>query len=108
MPEYIEREALKCENLEKYMTVMEVNTKEYGNQIVVAVDDLMYLPTADVAEVVRCKDCIYYRKMATGGLCMCGDKKTSYAADFYPKENDFCSYGEKKAEVKNYETENKT
>lgn len=53
-------------------------------------------PTADVVEVVRCRDCIYYQKMATGGLCMCGDKKTSYAADFYPKENDFCSYGERK------------
>lgn len=53
-------------------------------------------PATDVVEVVRCRDCIYYQKMATGGLCMCGDKKTSYAADFYPKENDFCSYGERK------------
>lgn len=51
MAEYINREALTIENLEKYMTVMEVNTKEYGQQVVVAVDDLMYLPTADVAEV---------------------------------------------------------
>ena len=51
MAEYIESEALTIENLEKYMTVMEVNTKEYGQQVVVAVDDLMYLPTADVAEV---------------------------------------------------------
>ena len=51
MAEYIEREALTIENLEKYMTVMEVNTKEYGQQVVIAVDDLMYLPTADVVEV---------------------------------------------------------
>ena len=51
MAEYIEREALTIENLEKYMTVMEVNTKKYGQQVVVAVDDLMYLPTADVVEV---------------------------------------------------------
>lgn len=50
----------------------------------------------DMVDIVRCKDCIYYQEMATGGLCMCGDKKTSYAADFYPKDNDFCSYGERK------------
>ena len=51
MAEYINHEALTIENLEKYMTVMEVNTKEYGQQVVVAVDDLMYLQTADVVEV---------------------------------------------------------
>lgn len=80
--EYIEREALTIENLEKYMTVMEVNTKEYGQQVVVAVDDLMYLLTADVAEVkhgewvqdepatVCCSEC-NYRAMAYNNTPYC-------------------------------------
>lgn len=51
MDDYIKLEALTAENLEQYMTVFEVKTKEYGRQTVVAVDDLQYLPTADVVEV---------------------------------------------------------
>ena len=48
-------------------------------------------PTADVQEVVRCKDCrwrgteecsMYYR-------CNCGEQHT------WETDNDFCSYGEK-------------
>ena len=76
MAEYINREALTIENLEKYMTVMEVNTKEYGQQVVVAVDDLMYLPTADVAEVRHGKwqTCFEdWRKQIEGDECSaCG------------------------------------
>ena len=87
MPEYIEREALTIENLEKYMTVMEVNTKEYGQQVVVAVDDLMYLPTADVVEVVRCKDCAIPHNRFTGCPKLNG---------LIPPENHFCSFGERK------------
>lgn len=91
---YIEREK-----------VLEIAKDKYYSDFHKSMADLTSLrelledtPTADVVEVVRCRDCIYYQKMATGGLCMCGDKKTSYAADFYPKENDFCSYGERKDE----------
>lgn len=44
-------------------------------------------------EVVRCRDCIYYE---TGKdylpYCNCDD---GGIAD-YPRENDFCSYGERK------------
>ena len=87
IPEYIEREALTIENLEKYMTVMEVNTKEYGQQVVVAVDDLMYLPTADVVEVVRCKDCAIPHNRFTGCPKLNG---------LIPPENHFCSFGERK------------
>ena len=89
---YIEREK-----------VLEIAKDKYYSDFHKSMADLTSLrelledtPIADVVEVVRCKDCIYYQKMATGGLCMCGDKETSYASDFYPKENDFCSYGERK------------
>ena len=85
--EYIEHQALTLKNLEKYMTVMKVNTREYGNQTVVAVDDLMYLPTADVAEVKHGKWKIVYQNakatvyecseckhltFGTSDYCICG------------------------------------
>lgn len=57
--------------------------------------------TADVIEVVRCKDCKYFldkHREDRQGICMCGEKDTSYASDFYPYANDFCSYGERKDE----------
>ena len=97
MPEYIEREALTIENLEKYMTVMEVNTKEYGQQVVVAVDDLMYLPTADVVEVVRCKDCEHWGGVIYGFVCR---KFSGIETKICMHADDFCSYGKRK-EVKN-------
>ena len=55
--------------------------------------------TADVVEVVRCKDCQYYEpknSLGTQGICMCGEKEMNYAGEFYPYETDFCSYGERK------------
>ena len=92
--------------MSRYIDVDKINFNDANNYLDENNDILISLrsvnqiikstPTADVVEVVRCRDCIYYQKVATGGLCMCGDNKTSYAADFYPKENDFCSYGERK------------
>lgn len=90
MAEYIESEALTIENLEKYMTVMEVNTKEYGQQVVVAVDDLMYLPTADVEEVLKCKNCKNYELMKSNNSHFC-NKFGGYVT-----EDDFCSRGARK------------
>ena len=58
-------------------------------------------PTADVTEVVRCKDCKYFldkQREYHQGICMCEEKDTSYAAEFYPYADDFCSYGERKDE----------
>ena len=46
------------------------------------------IPAADVAPVVRCKDC----KHEFGGSCiLCGFQKR--------KSEDFCSYGERKEEM---------
>lgn len=49
-------------------------------------------PTADVAEVVRCKDCIYRGRedCAMFYRCDCGEQHT------WETDNDFCSYGERK------------
>lgn len=46
-------------------------------------------PTADVVEVVRCKDCRHF----TAGYC-CRDIK-GRSQMHYMGENAFCSYGEK-------------
>lgn len=76
MAEYIEREAFK----QKYLCcgyLPEMSEKEFDE-----------FPTADVAPVVRCKDCKYNR----------GSKKCLNPDSFFavPKDDDFCSYGERK------------
>ena len=49
------------------------------------------LPTADVAEVVRCKDCQYYQdaKINKKGFLICPASGMEIA------ETDYCSYGER-------------
>lgn len=50
----------------------------------------------DFVEVVRCKDCIYWKdknSKGTQGICLCGEKDMNYGCEFYPFANDFCSYG---------------
>ena len=56
-------------------------------------------PTADVVEVIRCKDCEYWQSKNskdTQGVCLCGDKDMNYGGEFYPFASDFCSYAQKK------------
>ena len=94
MREYIDRESLIS------------NLKEFANeQLTTLIENLIQKqPTADVVEVVRCKDCKYYEKKT--GYCL----KNSYfkdsdgmscspadSPDFtFFNEDDFCSYGEMK------------
>ena len=51
------------------------------------------LPAADVAPVVRCKDCKYgdYDSKPDGAMVCLRTKD-----GFWKKETDFCSYGERK------------
>lgn len=52
-------------------------------------------PTADVVEVVRCKDCKYYcfsDRRNPNAPKWCG---ASREYNEYPEPNDFCSYGER-------------
>lgn len=48
------------------------------------------IPSADVVEVVRCKDCIYYHKKLGIGFGKCSK------CTLMPYPEDFCSYGERK------------
>jgi hypothetical protein len=92
MAEYIEREAVlkiigdncprdKC----GYNTEEEMGA---GAACYYIRKDVEKIPTADVVEVVRCKDCVHYKD---GGCNHFG--YYTYAPDV--DEDDFCSYGEK-------------
>ena len=59
--------------------------------------DLLHVPTADVVEVVRCKDCKYYDGFYSH---RCTNTDLVDSDDCYARidfaEDDFCSYGERK------------
>jgi len=68
---------------------------EYSPAHIKALIDNM--PTADVIEVVRCKDCKYWHELFNYGNC---DVHTNEVGDItcvsMTDLNDFCCYGEKK------------
>lgn len=82
MAEYFDREAcLSILRAKANMAVL-MDAAPYFEK---AAQMLEKLPAADVAPVVRCKDC----KHEFGGSCIiCGFQKR--------KPEDFCSYGERK------------
>lgn len=71
---------------------------EYARGWNLAIEIIENAPTADVAEVIRCKDCIYYEpknSLGTQGICQCEEKEMNYGGEFYPLQNDYCSYGKR-------------
>ena len=82
MAEYIEREAL--------LRMLPEDLPYKGSVKRV----LMQAPTADVVEVVRCKDCKYFTKEMIGGdlecICACAFAMINIDPDRY------CSYGERR------------
>jgi hypothetical protein len=55
----------------------------------VVLDILGNQPTADVVEVVRCKDCIHFDTYFR-------ECESEYGKHHIHTENDFCSYGERR------------
>ena len=53
-------------------------------------DKLQKVPAADVAEVVRCKDCKHKVRTDANGIVICSEEHGMYC----PTESDSCSYGE--------------
>ena len=90
MAEYIEREAA----YEKCGWYNMVNGKSV---CAVRKDELAALPAADVAPVVRCKDCEHWGGVTFGNVCrrwsapLAGMKNCT-------KPDDFCSYGGRRTE----------
>ena len=92
MSEYIDREALLKH------TIALNNPHELGENVV-PVSDIEAAPAADVARVVRCKDCCYWnRKYTTVGECeKLADRDQEGGAQFDcdTEDDDFCSYGQR-------------
>ena len=86
MAEYIEREKryIEVSNLPNF----EVSCSNDKRYILLPFEHLYDIPTADVVEVVRCKDCRYF----DGEGCL----KTN--GEFEPNPTDYCSYGERRCE----------
>ena len=54
------------------------------------------LPDADVVEVVRCKDCKHREESPWFDGYRCGNPDEGMASGVVLRDNDFCSYGERK------------
>ena len=83
--EYIEREKA----IEWFMAFVHMGESDIPAETVIS--DLKYaIPAADVAPVVRCKDCRWRggEECAMFYRCDCGEQHT------WETDNDFCSYGE--------------
>ena len=90
MSEYIKREDAKQAILGRENHSM-IHDYEFNNGLIDACNAIDDIPSADVVEVVRCKDCRYWR---SDGECIMHSNYTInaiYGAD----ENDYCSYGER-------------
>lgn len=90
MSRYIDADGIQYTMLYKENWITNTGVEKQG----VWKDDIDKIPTADVVEVVRCKDCKYatYDKSIDRYNCrnwgLYGDENT--------EADDFCSYGEKK------------
>lgn len=91
MPEYIEREILFEEIRKEFRPYWQIPC-DYEDRVTQKMVTKMRglidkLPSADVVEVVRCRDCIKHYK---DGFCDVFDVRT--------KAKDYCSYGERRSE----------
>ena len=105
MPRYIDADALKDRMLNYYECVnAETSKSDYRGETLMnyEVADMIEdcidnAPTADVVEVVRCKDCMYckefhYEEPGEEPYIKLMCKWSCYSH----QPNDFCSYGERK------------
>ena len=91
MDEYIKREAAKA-RLRIWITdCVLAGDNDEADCYRDCIDLLDSIPAADVAPVVRCKDCRWRGRedCAMFYRCECGEQHT------WETDNDFCSYGEK-------------
>ena len=89
MAEYIEREAL-MRNLKQFAL----------EQLTPLIESLIQKqPAEDVVEVVRCKDCKWYKEsklLATNKFCFRLKDRNGDRVGYNFAPDDFCSYGERK------------
>lgn len=95
MAEYIKRSYIREMAMFEMAYTMETETD--AAVVLRMIDDA---PAADVAPVVRCKDCKHYRNYPNGLCYLHTEPKTNargYSGEAVCVEpDDFCSYGERK------------
>lgn len=97
MAEYIERAAA----VKSVLRMRRPENSVAQNRMLSIIQmDMLKLPAADVAPVVRCKDCKHYRNYPNGLCYLHTEPKTNargYSGEAVCVEpDDFCSYGERK------------
>ena len=80
MPEYIKRKA-----------VIDLITRRYENPEI-CTQEINSIPAADVAPVVRCKDCAWYEN-GKDYVPYCDNPCSELQ---HPNDETFCSYGERR------------
>ena len=76
------------------LSVDECMSKRWQREIDCAL--IKAIPAADVVEVVRCKDCKYRVDDWAGCGPCCGNLNAGMTASVELKDDDFCSYGERR------------
>ena len=93
MARYIDAEAM-IKRLEKWNTSDDKDKALYN----FALNRIVEQPTADVVEVVRCKDCMHY-KDSCGYSCFHPNQEQGWNSEggecLNMNPDDFCSYGKK-------------
>ena len=97
MAEYIERGALMQFPIRRDHYDRENGNEHFINGIETVLEYAENLPAADVAPVVRCKDCKWFADNNDGEWFGCWLFQTiQIIPEDAPKPEDFCSYGEPK------------
>lgn len=95
MPRYIDADLLKTDYyaLPKSLSSSTVSTQQY-----VSLFQILNAPTADVVEVVRCKDCDNWKdENGREGLCQVWSDFENAHYRYTPKDG-YCSEGERREE----------
>lgn len=92
MARYIDADLLHIQMEDLYEHHIEMKNFSADGAVADCLDLLDNVPTADVVEVVRCKDCKY---RTSKGTCDCPQWLYD-DINLYIMLNDFCSYGERK------------
>lgn len=100
MVEYIKREAAVAVCDEQYKECLRKGDFRGDTVAWDICADIKAIPAADVAPVVRCKDCKHYRNHPNG-LCYLHTEPKANVRGYSGKAvcvepDDFCSYGEQK------------
>ena len=93
---YIDRDKL-LKDLNEAPAYIESEDVNFG--ILIAIGEVNNQPTADVQEVVRCKDCICYEEIDYYHPIENATKKFCRLYKRQMHDNDFCSYGKRKEPI---------